>query len=268
MPNSLINMEQTTENEFFKGARPGQRRSVRSDADGIASRLKGTAYYGWYKTLRASESYRETCRNKGEGRLASLYEDFGDVYMPWDMWATRYGRKIFTERQALPRAEQIRKSDVENMRITQDNILLNIPLTISRVTLMRQIGKIIKDNHAGRKLDVFKRSTSKRPLLKSRVQMPMIEILLEVMSVRIKNKELPLWKVGELAGVKIAYMSRIDDKHRILSIDEERRRMAIVTSGYLNKARWLIDNAENGLFPLTRKPTTEDYRKARVTPPK
>ena len=181
MPNNLINMEQSTENEFFKGARPGQRRSVRSDADGISSRLKGTAYYGWYKTLRASESYRETCRNKGEGRLASMYEDFGDVYMPWDMWAARYGRKIFTERQALPRAEQIRKSDVENMRFTQDNILLNVPLTISRVTLMRQIGKIIKDNHAGRKLDVFKRSTSKRPLLKSRVQMPMIEILLEVM---------------------------------------------------------------------------------------
>lgn len=261
-------MEQTTENEFFKGARPGQRRSVRSDADGIASRLKGTAYYGWYKTLRASESYRETCRNKGQGRLASLHEDFGDVYMPWDMWVARYGRKIFAEREALPKVEQIRKSELENIRSRQDKILLSVPLSISRVTLMRQIGKIIKANHDGRKLDVFKRSSSKRPLLKSRVQMAMIEILLEVMSVRIKNKELSLWKVGELAGVKIAYMSRIDDKHRILSIDEERRRMAIVTSGYLSKARWLIDNAENGLFPLTRKPNAEDYRKARVTPPK
>jgi hypothetical protein len=268
MTNNMINMEQNTENEFFKGARPGQRRSVRSDADGIAARLKGTAYYGWYKTLRASESYKETCRNKGEGRLAPLYEDFGDVYMPWDMWAARYGRKIFSERQALPRAEQIRKSDIENMKVTQDTILLNVPLTISRVTLMRQIGKIIKANHDGRKLDVFKRSTAKRPLLKSRVQMPMVEMLLEVMSARTKNKELPLWKVGELAGVKIAYMSRIDDKHRILSIDEERRRMAIVTSGYLAKARWLIDNAESGLFPLTRKPTSEDYKKARLGPPK
>ena len=261
-------MEQTTENEFFKGARPGERRSVRSDADGISARLKGTAYYGWYKTLRASESYKEVCRNKGQGRLASLYEDFGDVFMPWDLWAVRYSRKIFAERTALPKVEQIRKSDIESIGSTQDKILLSIPLSISRVTLMRQIGKIIKANHDGRKLDVFKRSTAKRPLLKSRVQMPMVEILLEAMAVRKKNKELPLWKVGDLAGVKIAYMSRIDDKHRILSIDEERRRMAIVTSGYLAKARWLIDNAENGLFPLTRKPTSEDYKKARVSPPK
>ena len=167
-----------------------------------------------------------------------------------------------------PKVEQIRKSDIESISPTQDKILLSIPLSISRVTLMRQIGKIIKANHDGRKLDVFKRSTAKRPLLKSRVQMPMVEILLEAMAVRKKNKELPLWKVGDLAGVKIAYMSRIDDKHRILSIDEERRRMAIVTSGYLAKARWLIDNAENGLFPLTRKPTSEDYKKARVSPPK
>jgi hypothetical protein len=268
MRNNIINMEQNTENEFFKAARPGQRRFVRGEGDEIASRLKGTAYYGWYKTLRASESYRETCRTKGGGRLASLYEDFGDVYMPWDMWVARFGRKIFTERQALPKVEQLRKSDIENLKVTQEDILLKVPLTISKVTLMRQIGKIIKEKHSGRKLDVFKRSTSKRPLLKSRVQMPMVEILLEVNAARAKHKDMPLWKVGELAGVKIAYMSRVDDKHRILSIDEERRRMAIVTSGYLNKARWLIDNAENGLFPLTRKPTAEDYKKARVTPPK
>lgn len=268
MPDNRVRMEQNTQDEFFKGARPGERRSVHSDREGIAARLKGTAYYGWYKTLRASESYRETCRNKGQGRLADLYEDFGDVLMPWELWVMRYGRRIFSERKALPKVEQIRPSQLENIRTTRDNIFLSVPLTISKVTLMRQIGKIIKDKHDGRQLDVFKRSTAKRPLLKSRVQMPMVEILLEVMAVRLKNKELPLWKVGEAAGVKIAYMSRIDDKHRILSIEEERRRMAIVTSGYLSKARWLIDNAENGMFPLTRKPTSEDYRKARITPPK
>ena len=79
-----------------------------------------------------------------------------------------------------------------------------------------------------------------------------------------------MWKVGENAGVKIAFTHKSipEGRPRILTIEEEKRRMAIVTSGYLKKARWLIENAEIGIFPLTREPTAIDYLKARLNPPK
>jgi hypothetical protein len=180
----------------------------------------------------------------------------------------RYGKYIFVERKPFKEVVSLTNESLRRARVNKHNLILEIPLTVTVSTLMRKIKKEILLKHQGRRLDVNAYGTSKRPLLKSRVQIEMIELLLGVFEERKRNPNLPLYKIGERSGVKIAYMSRMDDENRILTIEEEKRRMAIVTSGYLKKSRWLIDNAEMGLFPLTRKPTAEDFKKAKVSPPK
>jgi hypothetical protein len=267
----VINMEFEGKTEFFKGGRPGERRIPRGDPERTAAKLKKTPYYWWYQCLKKSDSYRECCRNQGKGRLGSLYDDFGDVFKwPWEMWAEKFGRRLFVERKATPKVEVLSNQQITTSRSTINNLIVNVPLTVTKRKLVADFKKILNDYHKGRELNVHQYGTSRRPLLKSRVQMSMVELLLAVYEEKKANKKMPLWRVGENAGVKIAYGSKSITKNdsAILSIDEEKRRMAIVTSGYYKKACWLIDNAENGLFPLTRKPTADDYMKARLTPPK
>lgn len=257
--------------DFFKGGRPGERRIPKGDPEQTAAKLKKTPYYWWYQCLRKSEAYRECCKNQGKGRLSSLYDDFGDVFKwPWEMWAEKYGRRLFVERKQTPKAQVLSRQEIQSARPSETNLVINVPLTVTKRKLVADFKKILNEHHKGRDLDVHQYGTSRRPLLKSRVQMKMVELLLTVYEERQRNKKSPLWKIGDLSGVKIAFMyeSLPEGRKRILSIDEEKRRIAIVTSGYLKKARWLLDNAENGLFPLTRKPTDEDYKKARLTPTK
>lgn len=271
MQKMVINMEFDEKTDFFKGGKPGERRISRGDPDRTAAKLRKTPYYWWYQCLRKSESYKECCKNQGKGRLSSLYDDFGDVFKwPWEMWAEKYGRRIFVERKSTPKIDIVSRQAVLSSRPSTPHIFLNVPLTVTKRKLMADFRKILNEHHDGRELNVHQYGTSRRPLLKSRVQMTMVELLLAVYEEKKANKKMPLWRVGENAGVKIAYGSKSITKNdsAILSIDEEKRRMAIVTSGYYKKACWLIDNAENGLFPLTRKPTADDYKKARLTPPK
>jgi len=264
-------MENEEKTDFFKGARPGDRRILRGDPDRTAAKLKKTPYYWWYKCLKQSESYKACCNSEGKGILSAVYEDFGDVFKwPWELWAEKYGRRIFVERKPLPKVELLTRQSMDSARPSKLNLILNVPLTVTKRKLLADFRNILNQHHDGRDLDVNRHGTSKRPLLKSRVQMGMVELLLAVHSERKYNKNLPLWKVGENAGVKIAFThnSIPEGRPRILTIEEEKRRMAIVTSGYLKKARWLIENAEIGIFPLTREPTAIDYLKARLNPPK
>ena len=262
----MTDIENNTENEYFKGARRGERRIPLGDSESLAAKLRGTPYYWWYQTLKASRAYRECCKNQGKGWLSKIYDDFGDVMLPWPIWINKYGKDIFTERNPFSDVKALSQQDLRTAVVNRDTLILEIPMTVTVATLMRKIKKQILLKHPGRKLDVHAYGTSKRPLLKSRVQVEMIELLLNVHHERQLHPDYPLWKVGERAGVKIAYMSKSGESNRILTIEEEKRRMAIVTSGYLNKARWLIDNAEQGMFPLTRQPTHKDFQRARIKP--
>ena len=40
---------------------------------------KKSPYYWWWAYLKRNQDYLECCANGGEGRLAHLYKDFGDV---------------------------------------------------------------------------------------------------------------------------------------------------------------------------------------------
>ena len=43
-------------------------------------KYKASVYYWWYEYLRRSDVYRKCCERGGKGKLAWLYEDFGNVF--------------------------------------------------------------------------------------------------------------------------------------------------------------------------------------------
>jgi len=212
--------------------------------------------YWWYRSLRLNDEYEYCCRHSGKGELAATYRDFGDVFsLDFPQWWLRHGRKIFTETKPFKKTRQVESSD-QLSRLSwdpQNKIILEVPLTLKRQTVMRQIGRLIKKAYEGREIDVFKSSTAKRMILKSKMRMTTVENLLRVLETRNKYPDLKLWEVGERAGVELDLMARNKDEFPTLAM--EHRRMTIAVSRLLRQAKYLVTNAGYGRFPTIQVPT-------------
>ena len=66
-----------------------------------AESYKASIYYWWWAFLKRNPDYQRTCANSGNGMLAGLYQDFGDVFerdfLTW--WSCHQG--LFAEKTSL-----------------------------------------------------------------------------------------------------------------------------------------------------------------------
>ncbi len=214
---------------------------------------KSPAYW-WFKCLEASDEYRSCCELDGFGELGETYSKFGNIFnFPhFDSWWLKHGRFLFIQQEPKKvkafDSEMSRRSNTDN-----DNLILEIPLTLRKQTVMRQIGKELKKAYEGRVVDIQKNSTAKVKFEKSKIRMTTVELLLKIQRLRKKYPELSLNELGMRAGVELDLFARItNDADMDTSEYERTRRMTIAVSRYLKQARHLIDNAGIGLFPLIK----------------
>jgi hypothetical protein len=210
---------------------------------------RNTPAYWWYKTLQASDEYVYCCEHNGQGRLASLYKDFGDVRKDFTPWWLTVGRKIFAEKKPLKKVKVIDADTFEDLILRKDRLIVEIPLTMRKQTIMRQIGKHLKNAQDAREpVDVWKSSSAKRQVIKSKVRMTTVEMLLKVLAIRVKYPSLNNYEIGLKAGIDLDIYAR-DTSGVDIDLSIEKRRMTIAVSRYLGQARNLIANAEMGIFP-------------------
>ena len=187
--------------------------------------------------------------------MSATYRDFGDVFsLDFAQWWVRHGRKIFTETKPFKKTRLVMtRDDLATISWDPENkMILEIPLTLKRQTVMRQVGSLIKKAYEGREIDVYKASTAKRMIIKSKMRMSTVETLLLVLETRRKNPTLKLWEVGEKSGIELDLMARNKDEFPTIAM--EHRRMTIAVSRLLRQANYLVINAGNGLFPSIQKP--------------
>lgn len=213
-----------------------------------------TPAYWWFKCLEASDEYRTCCRHKGKGELAENYKLFGNIFehRNFDAWWVKHGRYLFIQKQPLKKVKELDKDKVNRFRNDSEMLLLEIPLTVRKQTVMRQIGALLKKAYEGRNIDIQQTSTAKIKFAKSKIQMSTVERLLKIHRLRERHPRLSLNKLGIRAGIELDLFARmtsaveVDDNS---DADTEARRMTIAVSRYLKQARQLIDNAEHGIFP-------------------
>jgi len=211
-------------------------------------------WYGlWYRCLRLSEEYQHCCKNNGKGRLKPIYDDFGDVVdMSFAQWWQQNGRYLFAERKSIPVVQSYKHHrDLETIGRLRDKIVIEVPLTLRKSTVVRQINKILKAAYEGREVVPREQSTARRKLAKSKLRKETIDKMLDVYELRLKKPNLTLWQIGEQAGIELDLMARSTDG-QILSLQQERIRMGIAVSRYLKQSRDLIWNATEGIFPCTK----------------
>lgn len=210
--------------------------------------------YWWYKTLQASDDYVYCCEHNGQGLLAGLYRDFGDVRKDFMSWWLNVGRKIFAETKSLKKVKVIDTDTFEDLILRKDRLIVEIPLTMRKQTIMRQIGKYLKNTQdAAEPVDVWKSSSAKRQIIKSKVRMTTVEMLLKVFDLRVKHPTLSNYEIGLKAGIDLDIYAR-DTSGIDIDLAIEKRRMTIAVSRYLGQAKNLIANAERGIFPSLNEP--------------
>jgi hypothetical protein len=174
--------------------------------------------------------------------------------LSFPQWWMRHGRKLFTEIKPFKKTLVIDSNQqLEKTRLSKDKLIIEIPLTLRKQTVIRQIGRILKAEYEGRVVDVMQVSTARRKIIKNKMRMTTVEQLLEIKAVRDANPRMTLNEVGIAAGIVLDLNARIYDEGAMTEADE-RRRMTIAVGRLIRQAKNLVINAGMGKFPSLQKP--------------
>lgn len=209
--------------------------------------------YWWYATLQLSDAYIRTCERNGEGACADLYADLGDVRLQFSTWWLRYGRKAFSE--GKPKREVIKletQRQADDHLESPDHLVISIPLKLSRTTAMKKVGKLLSAEHERRgRLDIWKASTAKRMIVKTKVRKETVKQLVALWKLRQQYPDDTLYELGKKSNIVLDLLAR-DIKGEELTDAMERRRMTIAISRQLLQAENMIANAAVGKFPVLK----------------
>jgi hypothetical protein len=227
----------------------GGLRKGRSTADDWR-KAKDTLYYEWWRCLNASNEYLECCAKGGKNHpLTDTYALFGDVNVSWAQWWGNIGKRIFSERRQYPKVRAIDQDEaLSKLKVESKNFLiLDIPLTLRRVTILEQINKLLDEHHDGKKLDVRAQSTALVQLETTKLQHKTIPLLVDVAEILYRNPDIQLYQLAQRAKLAEIHLGhKIQEKN---SAEQEKQRRQMAASRYKEQAQRLVYNAARLNFP-------------------
>jgi hypothetical protein len=240
----------------------------------------------WWEYLRLSKDYWLVCQtssNRNSARtisepLARIYQNFGNIYeTTFEDWWRSTGGKLFQEQYGPPRVIEI-DQDFSNLRQTKfGTVLIQVPLDLSRITVQRQISRILKQYEDRKPRSKLEISTSDFPIHPSKYRIHTLQTmhkaycihreLIEKPAAMLKLAQSPaerklrkkeyeqradLFTLGVHLGITVAAEKlRGDERQRAA----QKNRVRASVSRYLRRAQMLISNVEYGRFPVFSSPT-------------
>ena len=222
---------------------------------GTASRPKrpwfweDTIYFLWWNYLKRSDEYIQTCAQGGEGSLAALYKDFGDIrgdgFKAW--WGSdSRGLTLFAEPRANSTLQVITPAEVNLLE--GDQLLISVPLNLPKKFLLERFRKVLAEYHDGKVGHQY----AKKSLAKYKFEgQPNIKGLQTALKVYDYLKEYPdkkLWEVGKILPQFQMELLEYEKKGEAPMYDFKRTIESTV-SRYNRKAKQSIKNVALGVFP-------------------
>jgi len=208
--------------------------------------------------------------------LARIFQKFGNIYdITFEDWWRQTGATVFQEQSGPPKVVEITE-DMSNLRETRfGTILLQVPLDLSRVTIQRQISRILKQYGEQRPRSKLEISTSEFPIHPARYRMHILQAMHEAHCLHRELIEKPaalrklastlderkewklryeqradLFRIGKLLRISPNNEKLIGDEK---TIKDKQNRMRASVSRYLRRAHQLISHVEYGRFPVFAK---------------
>ena len=228
----------------------------------------------WWEYLRLSKDYWLICQTSSslnnprvaDEKMRWIYRKFGDIYKTdFESWYRATGSRIFSEQEDLPKVTEI-ESNFSNLRETRDGrLLVDIPLSLSQATINRQINRLLKQHEDERLNNKLEMSKSQFPINPVRYRLHTLQKMHEVWCLHRELIAKPvalgqardkystkgdLFRIGKVLRLSPANENPADDPyihHKRLNI------MRVTVSRFLNRANLLIDNVEQGTFPVFKK---------------
>ena len=233
---------------LFKEIPGGLRRRLPVDREW--KKAKETLYYEWYRCLNTSKTYLECCAVEGKDHeLANTYSLFGDINVSWPQWWQKTGRRLFSERRQYPKVRAIDKEETLNkLNIDErDFLILDIPLNLTRATILEQINNLLAKHHLGNKLDIKAQSSAIVQLETTRLQHKTVPLLVNVAELLYRSPQISLYQIAQKANIAEHHLGR--SVSEALSERDERQRRERLAGRYKEQAIRLVYNAERGVFP-------------------
>lgn len=235
----------------------------------------------WWEYLRLSKDYWLVCKTTkirvrpetiDEG-LAHIYKRFGDVHASsFDDWWLDIGSRVFREQHEPPKVKEIYPHQENIARVGRGNILIKVPLALSRVTIQRQISRILKKYEEERPNNRLEISRSEFPINPVRYRLHTLQVMHEVQCLHRELIDKPaalrtlagtvdqrrgwarkyeqradLYRIGKLLRISPSNERLIGEAHEIRA---KQNRMRASVSRFLRRAEQLISNVEYGKFPV------------------
>jgi hypothetical protein len=239
-------MESRRPKRFFKGLPTTWGRDVDRETEAKAARE--SFYYWWWAFLSESMEYRRAVTGRKEEPYASMAADFGRLGTSFETWWFERGREIFVEPVAIPRVRKMEHGDMANYEGVNPKLIIEMPLTIRRQTILRQVNKLLDQHHAGSDLRVHAYSRAKRRLYPhQRIRKATLETLMKVWQARKAKPDAPWWETGE--ELRLSPYHTVTEKDDAATIANKHRIMALTVQRMHRKAKAIIDFAAKGDFP-------------------
>jgi hypothetical protein len=224
---------------------------------------KRSPYYWWWAYLKRNRDYLDCCANGGQGRLAHLYTDFGDVrdkeFRVW--WQEdRRGARLFGERQLEVKFHELDGPADWQLGWTKDKVMVvAFPLVVSKRKLIGEIRKLLDQRHSGKQgRPALGRveSTAKYKLSRNYTTAN-LETALNVYDLWVENNAKPRpdkikqWEIG--VALKLNKLA-IKDAYSGLKHDRAvgRNVLGALVKRYLTQAQKTIKSLEDGVFPVIK----------------
>ncbi len=208
--------------------------------------------------MRRNRDYLACCEQVGNGKLAKLYEDFGDVrrddFHAW--WTTgKRGARLFGERPLPLNLKELKDANEWDSEWHQEGVLVvAVPLNLPKRHLEAKFSELLKKRHGGqrgrRKAGDGCVSTAEYPLHRN-VSVPTLRVQLAVydavMAKRRGEVDKTLARIGQELRLVASAMPRSTD----LKDEAEHKRnvMAATVSRHFKAAQRIVANVARGEFP-------------------
>lgn len=199
-------------------------------------------YYYWWAFLRLNDDYLACCENGGEGPMAALYADFGDVrgadFMDW--WIDG-GRLLFCE--PLEDAATI-MHDVPRNHDSENRVLISVPKDGDLDRITAEIRTAMGDYRRTHHIDDMRESRARYQIM-------------AIAKLQSLYRQLEVYKAKK--GDSTIGNKAIAEKLKIGDTAESYNPNAITAavSRYYADAQKLVKNVGTGRFPDYSEPSEE-----------
>jgi hypothetical protein len=236
---------------FYKGITGFRRGSE----EFLYEAVEHSIYQWWWEFLRLSPVFwyaQHADVTPVVPKVAEVCEQAGDVREDrFNKWWRGTGSVLFEEAR---RPLQLRRVDEQTLGDHEfypqgKSMLVEVPLTATSRTLVKQFKKLLAQTHGNQRVDVLEHSNAAWKLHTKRYNLVALENQFWVLIYRLLYPDIAAWRIGDRLQISPGLKLRDIDRQRYAGKTSPISRAQSTVGRFLYKAQRTVANAELASFP-------------------